>query len=165
MKRWRTPILLILAALNIAIIGLLIHAVVKQDQSTPPATAAFSSCSQAVLANLEPHLSPAVAWETDTLTVSATAFYASPTPPATSAQLLWEMLDSLRGALQLGCTPPTRVTLIVHTHGQTESASHIAQITGADLAAWANAEIADAELSLRSNYWRNSETQTELPKP
>ncbi|MBN1922993.1 MAG: hypothetical protein JW892_17225 [Anaerolineae bacterium] len=165
MKRWRTLILLMLAVLNLAIIVLLIHAVIQQNKSTPPATAAFSSCSQAVLANIEPHLSPAVAWETDTLTVSATTFYNSPIPPDSSAQSLWEMLDSLRRALSLGCAPPATVTLIVHAHGQTQSTSHIAQITGADLAAWSNAELSDAELSLHSHYWHNSEIQTVPAQP
>lgn len=162
MKRRRKSILLILAALNIAMIGLLGTFVVKQKNTIPPTTAAISPCSQVVLSRIKPYLSPAVAWETSTMTVMTTAFYSTPNPPDTSVQLLWDMLDSIKHALELGCDLPAEVTLIIQAHGQAKNTSHVAQLDGADIAAWAKAELSDTELSLRGQYWQHSGIQTEL---
>lgn len=159
MKRRRKSILLILAALNIVIIGLLGIFVVKQKNATPPTTAAISPCSQVVLSKIEPYLSPAVAWETGALTVMTTVFYSTPNPPDASAQLLWDMLDSIKHALELGCDLPAEVTLIIQAHGQMQNTSHVALLNGADIAAWTKAELSDTELSLRGKYWQHNEIQ------
>lgn len=157
MKKWRTPIVLALVLLDVGVIGVLGYTILNPAVPAAPAVAEVPACAQIVLSDLSPDLSPAVAWETDALTVKLTAFYAAPEPPEESAQLLWEALDSLQRADAVGCTLPPKVTLLLQAHAQTHSLSHIARLAGADITAWAGGTLSEAELSQRGAYWRVSE--------
>ena len=157
MKKWRTPIVLALVLLDVGVIGALGYTLLSPAIPAAPAVAEVPVCTQIVLSSLPPYLSPAVAWETDALTVKLTAFYATPEPPEESAQLLWEALDSLQRATAVGCVLPPEVTLLLQAHAQTHSLSHIARLAGADITAWAGGTLSEAELSQRGAYWRVSE--------
>ena len=78
MKKWRTPIVLALVLLDVGVIGALGYTLLSPAVPAAPAVAEVPACVQIVLSDLPPYLSPAVAWETDTLTVKLTAFYAAP---------------------------------------------------------------------------------------
>lgn len=158
MKKWRTPILLVLAILDIAVIAILGYTIVSRRKTTASAAATLPPCSQIILSDLDAYTSPAVAWDTERLTLALTVFYTSPDPPAASAQLLWDALDSVRRATALGCPLPPEIALIVHAHGQTNTIGHVARLHGADIAAWAAGALPEAELVQRGAYWRNAET-------
>ncbi|HRT31432.1 MAG TPA: hypothetical protein P5211_03330 [Anaerolineae bacterium] len=157
MKKWRTPIVLALVLLDVGVIGVLGYTLLNPAIPATPAVAEVPACVQIVLSDLPPYLSPAVAWETDALTVKLTAFYAAPEPPEESAQLLWEALDSLQRATAVGCVLPPEVTLLLQAHTQTHSLSHIARLAGADITAWAGGTLSETELTQRGAYWRVSD--------
>ena len=157
MKKWRTPIVLALVLLDVGVIGALGYTLLNPAIPAAPAVAEVPACVQIVLSDLPPYLSPAVAWETDALTVKLTAFYAAPEPPEESAQLLWKALDSLQRATAVGCVLPPEVTLLLQAHAQTHSLSHIARLAGADITAWAGGTLSETELTKRGAYWRVSD--------
>ncbi len=74
MKKWRTPIVLALVLLDVGVIGVLGYTILNPAVPAAPAVAEVPACAQIVLSSLPPYLSPAVAWETDALTVKLTAF-------------------------------------------------------------------------------------------
>ena len=163
-QRWRTPVLLALAILNVAVIGFLGYTIISRGRAAPNVTAVPPLCSQIILTDLESYLSPAVAWDAEQLTVMLTAFYAAPDPPEASAQLLWEALDSVRRAAALNCALPPKITLRVQAHGKSSTVGHVALFSGADIGAWANGNLAETELVQRGAYWRNAETD-QAPTP
>ncbi len=158
MMKWRRSILLVLAVLDFAVIGSLGYFVfIRRDASSNLPPAEIHPCAQIALANLKPHLSPVLAWEASTLTLTLTAFYDTPDPPTNSAQLLWDALDSLRRSVQFGCDLPTEITLVVQAHGQAHSVGHVTRLSGLDVTAWVNGDLTETELSHRSAYWRSDE--------
>ncbi len=112
----------------------------------------LSPCPQIVLGEISAILSPAVAWEPEQLHITLTALYATPTPPASSAQLLWTALDGLGRAARTGCAVPRQVTLVVHAHGTQENVSHVTTLPGEDVTGWAQGALAPEQLAARAAY-------------
>lgn len=162
MKPWRTPILLALAIFDIAAIAILGYLILSRSRSTPLPAATLSPCAQIILSALEPSLSPALAWDEKQLTLVMHVFYAAPTPPESSAQLLWHALEGIQRAAMLGCTLPPDLVLIVQAHGRAAILGHVAHLHGADVSAWAAGELSEAALIARSAYWHRTETAGDL---
>ncbi len=112
----------------------------------------LSPCPQIVLGEISAILSPAVAWEPEQLHITLTALYATPTPPESSAQLLWTALDGLARAARTGCAVPRQVTLVVHAHGTQENVGHVTVLQGEDVAGWAQGTLAPEQLAARAAY-------------
>ena len=124
----------------------------------------LSPCPQIVLGEIPAILSPAIAWEPEQLHITLTALYAAPTPPESSAQLLWTALDGLGRATRTGCAVPRQVTLVVHAHGAQENVSHVTILQGEDVTGWAQGTLAPEQLAARAAYRQiKSSPPTPLP--
>lgn len=112
----------------------------------------LSPCLQIVLEEIPATLSPAIAWEPEQLHITLTALYGTPTPPESSAQLLWTALDGLGRATRTGCVVPRQITLVVHAHGTQENVSHVTTLQGEDVAGWAQGILTPEQLAARAAY-------------
>ncbi len=163
MKRREKFILLAFAVLDVLVIGTLGFMIWQ----TPPAASidqpSYTPCAEFLMGQLPTHLSPTTSWETNRLNVRMTAYYDIPTPPAGSAQLLWEALDALSQVTNVGCPLPPEIVITVTAQGTEETTGHIAKLTGTDLSAWINGQIEEDVLVKRAAYRVSSPEPRESP--
>jgi len=167
MKRRQKVTLLVLGLLVLIVVSGLGAYIWSHSKSAAVMVRPLSPCPTIVLGEIPAILSPAVAWESEQLHITLTAFYAVPAPPASSAQLLWTALDGLGRAARTGCVVPPQVTLVVHTHGTQESVSQVAIFHGEDVTGWAQGTLSSEQLAARAAYRqiKDSPPATAPPAP
>ncbi len=152
MKRGQKIGLILFAVIDLLVIGVL-GAVVWSNQSTPSTPLPMPSpCAAQVLGRLPAALSPAISWDHAEVYITVTANYTSPSPPPSSAQLIWPLLDSMESALKLGCPLPLEATLMVNAYGTEHTLHHIARLPGEALHQWAAGAYTHDELAVQGYY-------------
>ncbi|MEA3397243.1 MAG: hypothetical protein U9R05_07255 [Chloroflexota bacterium] len=152
MKRRQKVTLLVLGLFVLIVASVLGVYVWSHSRSAATPEHFLSPCPQIVLGEIPATLSPAIAWEPEQLHITLTALYGAPTPPVSSAQLLWTALDGLGRATRTGCVVPRQVTLVVHAHGTQENVGHVTILQGEDVAGWAQGALAPEQLAARAAY-------------
>ena len=154
MEARQKRILIYLGVVDLLVIVLLGGVVWR---SLPPRTPSvvqrsFAPCEKELLAQLPAYLSPAVSWQSEQLYVALIAQYAAPTPPESSAQLLWETLDGLAALDPQVCPLPAKIVLVVTAAGEENTIGHLAHLSGADLTAWQRGALSAEQLAARAAY-------------
>ena len=165
MKRRQKVTLLVLSLLVLSVVSGLGVYVWSHSSSATATEHPLSPCPQIVLGEIPAILSPAVAWEPEQLHITLTASYAVPTPPASSAQLLWTALDGLGRAARTGCAVPPQVTLIINAHGTQENVSQVAILHGEDVTGWAQGTLSSEQLAARAAYRQIADSPSPAAPP
>ena len=151
-------ILRLLGLATITIIGILITAVIittrTTSQTAPSEPAQIPKCLQIVLETLPPTASRSITWNENVLQLTIRVRYTTSSPPADSAQHLWEAFDSIATALQHRCPAPETINIAVTAQTATTTHRHQAQISGKTVAAWANGDLSEAEMAETVKYRR-----------
>ncbi len=163
MTRRQTLLLILLGALDLAVLILLGATVLQTRESQPLLSPVPAACPALVLDALPAHLAPHVAWQEKRLTLSLTARYPTAEPPPGSAQLLWPALESLRRAANAGCALPAEIRVSLAAHGQSRTVSHVVRVEGETLAAWLQEALTEEEFIARAGYYSSDVKERAVP--
>ncbi len=166
MDHRRKRILLLLGVLDLVVIAVLGWYAWQLRQSEPPlAPELYAACSQSLLETLPSHLSPTVTWKQRVLYVRLTARYPTSTPPPSSAQLLWVVLDALKPLANADCLFPNEVVIVITAQSEAETHGHLIRLYGPDVADWAAGTLSEEELVKRGIYRDNATATPSEPAP
>lgn len=150
MTRRQKLVLIVLAVLNLAVIGAMGSYVVITTRRADTASVDPNPCADALLPRMGTWAaSMAVDWSPDAAYVELT----HPTPSVANApaDLVWDALDHLPADLAEICPEPDSVTLTVHT-GSPATQSQTVLVDGALLLDWLAGRISDDDLAAQARY-------------
>lgn len=166
MNKKQKRILIIFGLLDIIAISLMVSVVIKnltQNAPASPTTQAtqISPCAQDILKQLSIYTNPAVVWDDTQLSLAFTMTYSQPIPPKDSVQYLWIGLDTIANTAKETCPPPPLIIITATAKGTVETHHHTAQLTGTDVVAWFEGELAENQLAEQTRYRQVITTQQE----
>ncbi|HDQ35097.1 MAG TPA: hypothetical protein ENN14_02155 [Chloroflexi bacterium] len=159
MNRRQKIVLGALALIDLLVITVLLITVMRATQYEAVAPISYlPPCTRRLLTRVEPLGQAQVAWDVETLYVALTLPREAQPPATEAAQYLWELLDVVGETLQTGCEPPQTITLQIIVPGTLTTTYHTAQLSGADVWAWATGELSTEALTAQGRYHEFSTT-------
>jgi hypothetical protein len=149
-------ILILLALLDVAVIGMLGSLIYLELHPRPVLRADISPCVQQLLVEFDA-MDPQIAWDrTNALHLALTLpiYDEASGDVAPAPQAIWPILDALAEQFLADCPTPRQVTIHLTVREATGVTHHVAQIDGATLTAWREGDLSDAAFAAQARYRR-----------